>query len=186
MKCDKKIEKCTWRYRLGVLLADSTKEEWITCFDETARSILNISATSMQLFQMKKPEKFKSIWKEAKFKTFIFRLNKKTEMFDGSEKTNITAISISKLAICYYNEFLVATIKKLRMTPTNHPQEEDSSPSEDHSNETGNSEQTIVEIQTNDEKLEHEDTNSSTTNERKRRSRRTGDCLKKKREIDFF
>lgn len=78
-KCEKNHPKPEWRYVLSINVVDHTGQMWLSCFDETAKVIM--SMTAGQLTELKEAGNDKDAFQDATYQTFIFRCRAKQDTY---------------------------------------------------------------------------------------------------------
>ena len=86
-KCDKNHPRPEYRYIMSVNVADHTGQFWLSCFDETGRQIMGISADKLVEFQESGDDKAaQDAFQEANSQTFIFRCRAKIDNFQDNQR----------------------------------------------------------------------------------------------------
>lgn len=85
-KCNTTHEKPDYRYILSINVADYTSHQWVTCFDEQARSIIGLSANELMDYRDNDESKFPAAFEAIKCKKFAFRCRAKTDTFSDQAR----------------------------------------------------------------------------------------------------
>lgn len=85
-KCDKTHPKPEHRYIMSVNVSDHTGQLWLSCFDDTGRLIMGMSAD--QLVEMKENDEKAAteVFAEANCKTWVFRCRAKMDNFQDQQR----------------------------------------------------------------------------------------------------
>ncbi|XP_076330742.1 replication protein A 70 kDa DNA-binding subunit-like [Tachypleus tridentatus] len=109
-KCECQYHSYKWRLLLQCCLADFTESKWVTCFHEVATSILNSSAEDMGRLKEMNEDRFSAVIDKVNFKTFIFTLMTKMELYNGENRLKTIVISAVPLDYLEYGKKLLADI----------------------------------------------------------------------------
>lgn len=85
-KCQKKYEKPNYRYIMSVNVVDHTGSLWLSCFDESGRMIMGMSANELMELKDEDDTKFNIAMQEATCKAFTFRVRGKMETYQDQPK----------------------------------------------------------------------------------------------------
>lgn len=85
-KCNIAHEKPNYRYILSLNVADFTSHQWLTCFDESARAIMGMSANELQDLRESDDTAFQAVFDEATLKKLYFRCRAKTDTYDNTPR----------------------------------------------------------------------------------------------------
>lgn len=103
-RCNKTWPRCDHRYVLSVQLADPSGQTWANAFNETGSTLLG-GKTAEDLYYMKQSgsgsnvfgqdgsAEYAAIFKEALYRSYLFRLRIKMEMYQGESKIRVNIIS---------------------------------------------------------------------------------------------
>ena len=86
-RCDKTHPKPEYRYILSINVSDHTGQIWLSCFDDTSRMIMSMSAD--QLIEMKEEggkDGTTEYFQEANCKTWVFKCRAKMDTFQDQQK----------------------------------------------------------------------------------------------------
>ncbi|XP_039303739.1 replication protein A 70 kDa DNA-binding subunit isoform X2 [Solenopsis invicta] len=112
-KCNKKYPNFTYRLLANMELADATGSRWITAFNEEAEKILGMSA--QELGELKENDKDAYLQKigEATFKTFMFNLKARSEVFQDTMRIKRVCTSVRPINYKTYLPHLIDKVSKL-------------------------------------------------------------------------
>jgi replication factor A1 len=85
-RCDKTHPKPEWRYIMSVNVGDHTGQLWLSCFDETGRIIMGMSADELQEIKEVDEKKLGEIFSEATCKTWNWRCKAKMDSFQEQQR----------------------------------------------------------------------------------------------------
>ncbi|XP_040583341.1 replication protein A 70 kDa DNA-binding subunit [Lepeophtheirus salmonis] len=111
-KCNVDNDEFNWRIILNLLIVDSTDSQWVNCFQESAESILGVSAQDLGHSFQHDEEKYNQIFKEANFKTYNFRIRCKADNYNGESKSRHTIMSLSPVNYEENNNKLIQELKQ--------------------------------------------------------------------------
>lgn len=80
-KCNVAHDKPEWRYILSLNVADHTGHQWLSCFDETGRAVLGMSANELMEIKDNDIDKFGALVEQANCKKMAFRCRAKMDNF---------------------------------------------------------------------------------------------------------
>ncbi|XP_016913881.2 replication protein A 70 kDa DNA-binding subunit [Apis cerana] len=112
-KCDKEYPNYRYRLLANISLADWTDNQWVTAFNDEAEKIL--SSTAQELGELKENDidAYSEKFSEATFKSFIFKIRVKVEVFGDENKLRATCLGVSPMDYKLYNNHLITQIKEL-------------------------------------------------------------------------
>lgn len=85
-KCDISHDKPDYRYILSLNVADHTSHQWLSCFDETGRTVLNMSANELMEIKENDDAKFAAAMEEANCKKMYFRCRAKMDNYGETQR----------------------------------------------------------------------------------------------------
>uniref|UniRef100_A0A8C9VSL5 Replication protein A subunit n=1 Tax=Scleropages formosus TaxID=113540 RepID=A0A8C9VSL5_SCLFO len=81
-KCDKEFPNFKYRLILSANIADFGDNQWVTCFQESAETILGQNAAYLGQLKDSNEAAFEEVFQQANFKTYIFRNRVKLETYN--------------------------------------------------------------------------------------------------------
>lgn len=93
-KCNKELEDFNWRLILSLSMADSTDNQWITCFQEQAEQILGYSSQELGQLFTQDPDRYGKVFQEATLKPFNFRLSCKADNYNDEQRVRHTVRAV--------------------------------------------------------------------------------------------
>ncbi|KAL6865938.1 Replication factor A protein 1 [Amphichorda felina] len=96
-KCNIAHEKPNYRYILSLNVADFTSHQWLTCFDDSARIIMGMSASELQELRETDDVAFQAAFDAATLKKLYFRCRAKTDVYDNTPRVRYQVMSASLL-----------------------------------------------------------------------------------------
>lgn len=112
-KCDKEYPNFKYRLLASINLADWTDHQWATAFSEEAEKILGVTAQELGELQQNDSDAFLEKFGDATFKSFIFKMRVKTEVFSDESRLKATCVNVSPVDYKVYNDHLITQIKEL-------------------------------------------------------------------------
>ena len=112
-KCDKEYPNFRYRLLASLSLADWTDNQWATAFSEEAEKILGITAQELGELQQNDNDAFLEKFGDATFKSFIFKIRVKSEVFSDENRLKATCVNVSPVDYKVYNDHLITQIKEL-------------------------------------------------------------------------
>ncbi|CAG5127182.1 unnamed protein product [Candidula unifasciata] len=91
-KCNREFPNYKWRMILSVNLADHTDNQWVTCFQESAESMLGIKADELGALRETDEVQFEKVINDAQFKQYVFRLRAKVETYNDENRLKTVCV----------------------------------------------------------------------------------------------
>eukprot|EP00057_Strongylocentrotus_purpuratus_P020704 XP_011675178.1 PREDICTED: replication protein A 70 kDa DNA-binding subunit [Strongylocentrotus purpuratus] len=113
-KCSKDYENFKYRLLLSANVADSTDNQWATCFQETAEQLLLKSAQELGSLkdQGEATEKeFNQVFQDACFIDYMFRMRIKMETYNEEARLKCTCVSAQPINVRDYTNKLIKDIR---------------------------------------------------------------------------
>ncbi|KAK7183340.1 hypothetical protein DPSP01_000538 [Paraphaeosphaeria sporulosa] len=118
-KCQKKWPEPLFRYVLGINVSDHTGQMWLSCFDDTARTIMGMSANDLMKLKNDSEENstqdFNTAMQEGTCRTFNFRVKARMETYNDQPKPRYQVMGISTLNYAQEANKLAQLIKQYDM-----------------------------------------------------------------------
>lgn len=129
-ECNKKVieemnghyrcEKCNtvypnFKYRLlvNMSIADWTSNRWVTCFSDISENMLGKTSQEIGEALERSPECADELFSVANFKSFIFKLRTKMEMYGDMQRSKITVMSATPINYKEYNKYMISALQQL-------------------------------------------------------------------------
>ncbi|KAK4019388.1 replication protein A 70 kDa DNA-binding subunit [Daphnia magna] len=112
-KCQREFQDFKWRMMLSVNIADATEQQWVTCFQETAETLLGKSADEIGRLKDTDNAEFQKIFEEATFKWYVFRLRVKMEMYNDENRLKTNVYEVKEVNYKEHNERLIRELKEM-------------------------------------------------------------------------
>jgi len=112
-KCAKDKQEFKWRIMLQLNMADSTDNTWASCFQETAEKILGVSSSELGRYLESDEEQYNSIFLDATFKTYQFRMRVKQDTWNDETRLKHTVVSVDEIAWPDYCKKLINEIESM-------------------------------------------------------------------------
>jgi len=97
-KCSKAHPEAKPRYILSLLCCDSTGSQWLTAFNESAESLLGMTAPEVNdLKDAGNEVAFNRVFQDANFSTYIFKIRAKADMNQDEQKVRCHVLSANKI-----------------------------------------------------------------------------------------
>ncbi|CAI7568295.1 unnamed protein product [Penicillium pancosmium] len=100
--CDKSHPKPEYRYIMPLSVSDHTGQLWLSCFDDTGRLIMGMSADDLMQLHEDDPVAFGEVFQEANCRTWNFRCRAKLDTYGEQQRVRYQVSSAS--AINYSEE----------------------------------------------------------------------------------
>ncbi|KAM8976611.1 replication protein A 70 kDa DNA-binding subunit isoform 2-T2 [Pelodytes ibericus] len=112
-KCDKEFPNFKYRLILSANVADFGDNQWITCFQESAESILGQNATYLGELKEKNEQAYEEVFQNANFRSYVFRVRVKLETYNDESRIKATAMDVKPVDHKDYSKRLIMNIRKL-------------------------------------------------------------------------
>ncbi|XP_051933461.1 replication protein A 70 kDa DNA-binding subunit isoform X1 [Hippocampus zosterae] len=112
-KCDKEFPNFKYRLILSANISDYTNNQWVTCFQETAESILGQNAAYLGQLKDSNEGAFDEIFQKANFSTFVFRNRVKLETYNDESRIKATVLEVKPVDHQEYSRRLIMNIRKM-------------------------------------------------------------------------
>uniref|UniRef100_A0A8C5MQF7 Replication protein A subunit n=1 Tax=Leptobrachium leishanense TaxID=445787 RepID=A0A8C5MQF7_9ANUR len=112
-KCDKEFPNFKYRLILSANVADFGENQWITCFQESAESILGQNAAYLGELKDKNEQAFEEVFQNANFRSYTFRIRVKLETYNDESRIKATAMDVKPVDHKEYSRRLILNIRKL-------------------------------------------------------------------------
>ncbi|XP_036380112.1 replication protein A 70 kDa DNA-binding subunit [Megalops cyprinoides] len=112
-KCDREFPNFKYRLILSVNIADYGDNQWVTCFQESAESILHRDAESLGKLKESNETAFDEVFQQANFNTYNFRIRVKLETYNDESRIKATVMDLQPVDHKDYSRRLMASIRKL-------------------------------------------------------------------------
>lgn len=90
-KCNVTHDKPDYRYILSLNVADHTSHQWLSCFDDTGRTIFGMSANDLMELKENDEQRFMAAFDEVNCKKLYFRCRAKMDNFGDAQRYVILA-----------------------------------------------------------------------------------------------
>lgn len=114
-KCSREYTEFKWRLLLSVSLADFTENQWVTCFQEAAESILGITAQELGSLKETDEEKFSEVLADANFKAYVFKLRTKMETYNEESRLKTIVVTATPVDPISYTKKILSDIKQMKI-----------------------------------------------------------------------
>ncbi|XP_034995364.1 replication protein A 70 kDa DNA-binding subunit [Zootoca vivipara] len=111
-KCDRECSSFKYRMILQVNIADFQDNLWLTCFQESAETILGQNTAFLGELKEKNESAFDDVLQKASFTTHVFRVRVKQETFNDESRLKATALDVKPVNHQEYSRRLIGTIRK--------------------------------------------------------------------------
>ncbi|XP_063228748.1 replication protein A 70 kDa DNA-binding subunit [Bacillus rossius redtenbacheri] len=112
-KCNCEYPNFKHRLLLTMCISDWTSSQWVTCFQETGEEILGMTSQEVGVAHESDPALYESIFKNATFKTFVFRLRAKMEVYNDERRLKMNVMQAKPVDLRELNNRLLENIKAL-------------------------------------------------------------------------
>ncbi|XP_078080799.1 replication protein A 70 kDa DNA-binding subunit [Mustelus asterias] len=111
-KCDREFPNFKYRMILSVNLADFGENQWVTCFQETAESILGQNANYLGDLKDSNEQAFEEIFQNANFRSYTCRIRVKLETYNDESRIKATMMDVKPVDHKEYSKRLIMNIRK--------------------------------------------------------------------------
>ncbi|KAE8622262.1 hypothetical protein XENTR_v10005168 [Xenopus tropicalis] len=94
-------------------IADFGENQWITCFQESAESILGQNATYLGELKEKNEQAYDEVFQNANFRSYTFRIRVKLETYNDESRIKATAMDVKPVDHKEYSRRLIMNIRKM-------------------------------------------------------------------------
>lgn len=112
-KCDKEFPNFKYRLILSANIADFGENQWVTCFQEAAESILGQNAMYLGELKEKNEQAFEEVFQNANFRSYTFRIRVKLETYNDESRIKATAMDVKPVDHKEYSRRLIMNIRKM-------------------------------------------------------------------------
>ncbi|XP_037124774.1 replication protein A 70 kDa DNA-binding subunit-like isoform X2 [Syngnathus acus] len=112
-KCGKDYPNFNYRFMLSVNLADFGDNMWATCFQETAETLLGISAEQLGHLKDTDENAFDNVFDKIYFSTHVFRNRVKLENFNDECRVKVTVMDVLPADQRQHSRRLLSAIREL-------------------------------------------------------------------------
>nr|AAH70559.1 LOC397937 protein [Xenopus laevis] len=112
-KCNKEFPNFKYRLILSANIADFGENQWITCFQESAESILGQNATYLGELKEKNEQAYDEVFQNANFRSYTFRARVKLETYNDESRIKATAVDVKPVDHKEYSRRLIMNIRKM-------------------------------------------------------------------------
>ncbi|RMZ82097.1 hypothetical protein DV737_g2151, partial [Chaetothyriales sp. CBS 132003] len=101
-RCDKNHPKPEYRYILSVNVSDHTGQLWLSCFDDTGRQLIGMTADKLMEIKETNEKKLADIFSDANCRTWNFKCKAKMDVFQEEQRQ---VLSLSPVKSSHADEF---------------------------------------------------------------------------------
>ncbi|ETN39801.1 uncharacterized protein HMPREF1541_06027 [Cyphellophora europaea CBS 101466] len=114
-RCDKSYPKPQYRYIMSVNVSDHTGQLWLSCFDETGRSIMGMSADELMDIKEVDEKKASDIFSDANCRTWNFKSKAKMDSFQEQQRVRYQVTSAGAINYVAESQKLIELIKQYNL-----------------------------------------------------------------------
>ncbi|KAK3181146.1 Replication factor A protein 1 [Lecanicillium sp. MT-2017a] len=114
-KCDVAHDKPEYRYILSINVADHTSHQWLSCFDDTGRTIVGMSADDLMELKENDDTKFMAVFEAVNCKKLQFRCRAKMDNYGEAQRIRYQVMNASFLDFKTEGDKLAEMIKQYDM-----------------------------------------------------------------------
>ncbi|TSN39301.1 Replication protein A 70 kDa DNA-binding subunit [Bagarius yarrelli] len=111
-KCDKEFPDFKYRLMLSANIADFGDNQWVTCFQDTAETILGQKSDYIGQLKDSNEAAFDEVFQHANFSTFVFRNRVKLETYNDESRIKVTVVEAKPVDHKEYSKRLIMNIRK--------------------------------------------------------------------------
>ncbi|XP_051963145.1 replication protein A 70 kDa DNA-binding subunit isoform X2 [Xyrauchen texanus] len=112
-KCDKEFPDFKYRLMLSANIADFGDNQWVTCFQDSAESILGQNSAYLGQLKDSNEAAFDEVFQHANFNTFLFRNRAKLETYNDESRIKVTVVEAKPVDHREYSKRLIINIRKI-------------------------------------------------------------------------
>jgi len=112
-KCNDETENFKYRLMLSAQLCDSTGNQWVTFFQETAETLLGTTSAELGKLMEEAKEEYSDVFQRQMFKLFEIRARAKMETYNNETRLKVTIVNIKPVDYKAANTKLISDIKRL-------------------------------------------------------------------------
>ncbi|KAG0651899.1 Single-stranded DNA-binding p68 subunit [Hyphodiscus hymeniophilus] len=111
-KCEANHPKPNHRYIMSINVNDHTGQLWLSCFDDTGRGVMGISADQLMELKENDTAAMEKAFEEANCKTWIFKCRAKMDNFQDQARVRYQVMNASPINFAMEANKLAALIKQ--------------------------------------------------------------------------
>ncbi|KAL5243701.1 hypothetical protein ACI65C_011111 [Semiaphis heraclei] len=112
-KCNDETENFKYRLMLSAQLSDSTGNQWVTMFQETAENLLGTTSAELGRLMEESKEEYSDVFQRQMFKLFEIRARAKMETYNNETRLKVSLVNIKPIDYKAASSKLIANIKRL-------------------------------------------------------------------------
>lgn len=112
-KCNDETENFKYRLMLSGQLSDSTGNQWVTMFQETAENLLGTTSAELGRLMEESKEEYSDVFQRQMFKLFEIRARAKMETYNNETRLKVSLVNIKPINYKVASTKLIADIKRL-------------------------------------------------------------------------
>ncbi|XP_013884908.1 replication protein A 70 kDa DNA-binding subunit [Austrofundulus limnaeus] len=112
-KCDKEFPNFKYRLILSANMADYMDNQWVTCFQESAETILGQNAAYLGQLKDSNEAAFDEIFQRANFKSYVFQNRVKLETYNDESRIKVTVMTVIPVDHVEYSKRLIVNIRNM-------------------------------------------------------------------------
>jgi len=112
-KCNDETENFKYRLMLSAQLSDSTGNQWVTMFQETAENLLGTTSAELGRLMEESKEEYSDVFQRQMFKLFEIRARAKMETYNNETRLKVSLVNIKPIDYKAASTKLIANIKRL-------------------------------------------------------------------------
>ncbi|GFS43373.1 replication protein A 70 kDa DNA-binding subunit [Trichonephila inaurata madagascariensis] len=114
IKCDKEYNSFTWVLLLSLNLADFSGSLWVVAFKEIAEILIGHEVKILSKVKMENEDQYLNILSNMHFKSFIFKLRSKMEVFNEIKRLKTIVLEVKHVDPVLYTKKLLSDIYRMR------------------------------------------------------------------------
>ncbi|XP_053362671.1 replication protein A 70 kDa DNA-binding subunit [Clarias gariepinus] len=111
-KCDKEFPDFKYRLMLSANIADFGDNQWVTCFQDSAETLLGQKSDYIGQLKDSNEAGFDEVFQHANFSTFVFRNRVKLETYNDESRIKVTVVEAKPVDHKEYSKRLIMNIRK--------------------------------------------------------------------------
>lgn len=112
-KCNREFPNHKWRMILSANVADHTDNQWITCFQESAETLLGVKADELGELRENNETQFDQVFQQAVFKQYVLKMRAKVEVYNEESRLKTVCVNATPVNFVDYSKHLLEQIAAL-------------------------------------------------------------------------
>ncbi|XP_076452897.1 replication protein A 70 kDa DNA-binding subunit-like isoform X2 [Babylonia areolata] len=111
-KCNRESPSYKWRMILQTTMADFSGYQWVSCFQDSAETLLGVKADELGDMRQNDEGAFDQVFQRGMFKEYTFRLRSKMETYNEESRLKTVCVAATPVDYVQYGKHLLEEIRK--------------------------------------------------------------------------